>query len=483
MSGRQNNENEPVRLGRREFLKLGVAGIGALTIGGLADAGADAQPGTATVAGTAPAAPKVPVAPGLHSAPSTLVSSGVPGGARARSVIQIWLGGGPSHLDTFDPKPEAGYDYCGPLSKPVSTNVPGIRICELLPLLAQHADKYSILRSMTHPSNGHETAAYIVQTGTLPSTDLVYPAIGAVVALKKGSEAGYKGILPPYITLTSPLGRFSEAGFLGADYRTFATGGDPNGKVFAVEEMVPPRDTTEQRLRDRQALLQSLDTLGVGQARDSALVTTGAYQQKAYQMVLGDARKAFDLSQEKDELRDRYGRNRFGQSCLAARRLVENGVPFITVNWGGWDNHSDIFPTMKKMLPVLDTGFSTLLDDLSQKGLLDSTIVVCIGEFGRTPKIDWDAPWNGGRGHWCFAFSAVVAGGGFKGGAVVGASDIRGEYVKERPVYPWDLTASIYKLLGIDPMGRLPHPQGCVAYVTPLAAGEVPSGGMLTEIM
>ena len=207
------------------------------------------------------------------------------------------------------------------------------------------------------------------------------------------------------------------------------------------------------------------------------------FDEAAYGLITGDARKVFDLSQEKDDLRDRYGRNAFGQSCLAARRLVENGVPFVTINHGGWDTHKEHFEQMQKKLPVLDMGLATLLADLADHGLLASTIVTCFGEFGRTPKVELEPPWFGGRGHYGNCFSALVAGGGFQGGKIVGASDYRGEEVKDRPVYPWDLTGSIYQLLGIDPHGRLPHPQGCVAYVTPQAGGNIRSGGLLKEIM
>ena len=191
----------------------------------------------------------------------------------------------------------------------------------------------------------------------------------------------------------------------------------------------------------------------------------------------------FDLSQEKDELRERYGRNTFGQSCLMARRLVERGVPYITINYKGWDTHKQHFQTMRRKLPELDKGMATLLQDLSERGLLDSTIVWWSGEFGRTPKVQWEAPWNGGRGHYGKVFSAVVAGGGFKGGHVVGASDAKGEEVKDRPVYPCDLIGSMYELLGIDPDAKLPHPQGLTVRVTPSAADGVTTGGRLKEIM
>ena len=200
-------------------------------------------------------------------------------------------------------------------------------------------------------------------------------------------------------------------------------------------------------------------------------------------MILGDAGKVFDLTQEKDEMRDRYGRNRFGQACLMARRLVEQGVPYVTINYGGWDTHKQHFQTMRRKLPELDKGVATLLADLSDRGLLAGTIIWCCGEFGRTPKIQWEPPWSGGRGHYGPVFCAVVAGGGFKGGRVVGASDAKGETVKERPVYPCDLIASMYELLGIDPDGKLPHPQGQAVRVTPSAADGVTMGGRLKEIM
>jgi len=316
----------------------------------------------------------------------------------------------------------------------------------------------------------------------MPSAGLVYPAMGAVLALKR-EEAGYKGSLPPYITLTSPLGRFSEAGFLGVNYRTFATGGDPNQKEFRVQGMVPTRAMTGDRLQERRDLLGTVDSLAKEMEKDGAFKTLDTYQEKALSLITGDAKKAFDMSEEKDETREKYGRNHFGQSCLMARRLVEHGVPYITVHNGGWDTHTKNFDAMKRLLPILDQGFAALLEDLAQRGLLESMIVVWYGEFGRTPKVYNEPPWFGGRHHYGRCFSAVVAGGGFKGGQVVGASDFRGEKVQQRPVYPWDLAASMYKLLGIDPMGKLPHPQGCVAYVSQLASGELPSGGLLKEIM
>jgi hypothetical protein len=402
--------------------------------------------------------------------------------ARAKSVIQIWLWGGPCHIDTFDPKPEAGRDYCGSLNSSVETNISGIRIGQLLPSLAKQADKFSIIRSMTHGNNGHETAAYMVQTGRNSGGRDVFPSAGAVVSLFKGYDAGYKGLIPPYVVLTEPQGRFSEAGFLGGKYKPFATGGDPGKAKFEVEGVVAP-GITEQRQKDRRGLLHELNTLGKTMPGDASLNTLYQSEDQAYELILGDAGKLFNLGQEKDALRDRYGRNTFGQSCLMARRLVEKGVPYITINYKGWDTHKQHFQTMSRKLPELDKGLSTLLQDLADHGLLDSTVVWVSGEFGRTPKVQWEAPWNGGRNHFGKVFSAVVAGGGFKGGHVVGASDATGEEVKERPVYPCDLLGSMYELLGIDLAAKLPHPQGQDVRVVPTPDEGVKSTGLLREIM
>ena len=401
--------------------------------------------------------------------------------SKARSVIQIWMWGGPCHIDTFDPKPAAGYDYCGALSHPTATNVDGVMIGELLPLLAKQADKYSIIRSMTHGSFGHETASYMVQTGRLSGGRDVFPSVGAVTSLFKGYNAGYSGLVPPYIVLTEPQGRFSEAGFLGARYKPFATGGDPAAPRFNVEGIVA-QGITEDRQKSRRDLLHKLNTLGHAMPGDASLKTLYESENQAYELILGDAGKLFDLLQEKDDLRDRYGRNTFGQSCLMARRLVEKGVPYVTINYKGWDTHKQHFETMRRKLPELDKGLSSLLAELAERGLLDSTIVWLSGEFGRTPKVSWEAPWNGGRNHWGKVFSALVAGGGFKGGHAVGASDARGEEVKDRPVYPADLIASMYKLMGIDPEAKLPHPQGVDVRAVP-TTDSAKSAGRLVEIM
>lgn len=440
------DQNESTAISRRTALKRGIAVAAGLTLAGRHGALA------------LPAKPQ----------------------AKAKSIIQIWMWGGPSHLDTFDPKPGAGHDYHGPLDKPIATNVDGIQIGQLLPMMAQQADKYSIIRSMTHGVNAHETASYVVQAGR-EGGRLVYPCAGAVVSLLKGYEHGYKGLVPPYVVLTSPQGRFSEAGFLGPRYKPFATGGDPNRDPFVVEGVVV-EGVSDERQRSRRELLHALDGLGMAMPGNPEFERADQYETQAYNRIFGEARQLFDLSRETDEARNGYGRNTFGQSCLMARRLVEHGVPYITINYRDWDTHKIHFPIMNRKLPEMDRAMAALLQDLADRGLLDSTIVWWGGEFGRTPKVDWDSPWNGGRGHHGACFSSVVAGGGFRGGHVVGASDTKGMEVDDRPVSPRDLLASIYELVGIDPDGALPNSRGVDAKV--LAPEDSAQGdGRLTEIM
>ena len=403
--------------------------------------------------------------------------------AKAKSVIQVFLWGGMSHSDTWDPKPDAGYDYTGQFKNVIQTNVPGIQLSDLFPQLAKQADKFSIIRSMTHRNNGHETAAYLMQTGHMPGERLAYPCIGAVFALLKGYNVGYKGLIPPYVVLTQPQGRFSESGFLGSRCKPFATGGDPNAMRFEVEGVIA-RGITDQRQTARRDLLHSLNTLSNAMPDNPNVAEMSDAERQAYTLILGEGKDVFDLSKEDQKLRDRYGRHTFGQDCLAARRLVEAGVPYVTINYpGGWDTHSNHFPTMTKQCPQLDQGLASLLLDLSDRGLLESTVVWCCGEFGRSPKVDWQPPWNGGRNHYGNVFSVLVAGGGFKGGQIVGSSDAKGEEVKERPVYPIDLLGSIYELAGIDTESKLPHPEGLDARVLASTENGAKSAGRLKEIM
>jgi hypothetical protein len=394
---------------------------------------------------------------------------------KVKSVIEIWLWGGPSHIETFDPKISAGYDYDGGF-KAIPTNVPGVEVSEFLPNLAKIADKYSIIRSMTHGNNGHETATYLMQTGR-PAGGKVYPGIGAVIGMMKGYDHGYKGKIPPYIVLTQAKGRFSEIGFLNPKYKPLVTGGDPNAQVFAVEGIVNAGLTKEQQKQNR-IFLDKLDGLESLLAENPNFKEFDKAGDEAYELIVGSAGEVFDLNKETKEVRGLYGRNWFGQSCLAARRLAEGGVPYITINFNGWDTHKRHFQTMKNKMPQLDQGLTALLQDLEQRGLLDTTIVWCSGEFGRQPKVSWESPWNGGRQHHGQCFSALVAGGGFKGGAVVGKSDERAENPIERLVYPQDFLGSIYELAGIDPDGAMPNPMGEDIKVLPPQS----EGGRLREI-
>ncbi len=443
-------------LSRRDVLRGGLVGAAGLVLGDRA---------LAAVPAAAPAAPQ--------AKPK----------AKAQSVIQVFLWGGMSHTDTWDPKPDAGYDFTGDFKDTISTKVSGIRLGALFPEMAKQADKFSIVRSMTHGNNGHETAAYLMQTGHMPGERLAYPCIGAIFALLKGYNQGYKGLIPPYVVLTQPQGRFSEAGFLGPKYKPFATGGDPNATRFEVEGVVA-RGITDARQGARREFLASMNTMRGAMGDNPQLAAAKDAEDAAYSLILGKGKEVFDLSKEDPKLRDRYGRHTFGQDCLAARRLVEAGVPYVTINYpGGWDTHSNHFATMKRQCPQLDQGLATLMQDLSDRGLLSSTIVWCCGEFGRSPKVDWQPPWNGGRNHFGSVFSVLVAGGGFKGGRTVGTSTEKGETVNERPVYPIDLLGSIYDLAGIDTNARLPHPEGLQALVLNPAEKGAKTAGRLTEIM
>lgn len=375
-------------------------------------------------------------------------------GQQAKSVILVYLDGGPSQTDTFDPKPEAGRDIVGNFKDAIQTNVPGIQIGQKLPLLAKIADKYSLIRSMTHNVNAHETGHYAMITGDMSGGYVVYPSYGSVIAFIK--KDAYNGILPSYISVTSANNRFNEGGFLGNEYKSFDTGGEPEKNLFEVEGIVN-RFVNAASLNKRMNLLQDFEKLNVNLTNEFISENANKFRKQNSEFIAGKSRQVFDLSTESKEIRERYGLNRLGQSCLVARKLVEAGVPFINVRTTGWDTHKMHFQRMNDMLPELDKALSALLIDLDEKGLLKNTIVLCGGEFGRTPKVLYEAPWNGGRAHFGQAFSYLVAGGGFIPGKVIGATDKTGENIVERKVYPADLIGTLYLLLGINPYGKLPH--------------------------
>lgn len=393
---------------------------------------------------------------------------------RAKSVILVYLDGGPAQTDTFDPKPNTSRDYFGNFKGVIDTNVEGIQIGEKLPLLAGIADKYSLVRSLTHGVNAHETGHYSMITGDLSGGSVVYPSYGSVISYMK--KDSYKGILPSYISVTSANSRFNEGGFLGNEYKSFDTGGQPEKAQYEVEGIMN-KFVDKDRMDKRMSLLGEFEKLPM----DKDLIDS--LRNVNMNFIWGESREIFNLSNEPDSVRERYGKTRLGQSCLVARRLVEAGVPFVNVRTTGWDTHKKHFQFMNTMLPDLDKALSALLIDLDQRGLLDSTIVLCGGEFGRTPRVMWEAPWNGGRAHFGAAFSYLVAGGGFEGGKVVGKTDKTGECVAERPVYPCDLIGTVYLLMGIDPYGKLPHVSEGDLPILPSLLDKKQSNGLLYEII
>ncbi len=375
-------------------------------------------------------------------------------GPRAKSVLLVYLGGGLSHHDSFDLKPEAAADIRGKYQS-IATSVPGTRIGELLPRMAKTMDKVCLVRSGTHENDHHETATNWVLSGRFGSPFGDYPAMGAVVA----HETGFAGRLPPYVAVprnpafTWELGK---SAFLGGRYESFKAG-DPNQKDYKVRDLSRAQPTTPRAVERRKTLLAAVDHLAGEIKGNDQIATYDEFQQKAAEMVLSsEAQAAFDIDQETPQLRDDYGRTEFGQSCLLARRLMERGVRFVTVNFGGWDHHAKIFESLDKKLPIFDQGFSALIHDLAQRGLLQETLVVALGEFGRTPKLNKDA----GRDHWGKAASLLFAGAGVRGGKVIGATDKEGAFVTDRPVRPADVSHTIYDALGIDPRKQIRTPEG-----------------------
>ena len=373
--------------------------------------------------------------------------------ARAKSVILVYLGGGLTHHDSFDMKPEAPAEIRGKYS-PIASNVAGTQVCELLPKMAQCMDKVALVRSGAHNNDHHETATNWVLSGRFGSPFGDYPAIGAVAA----HELGFSGVLPPYVSVPrnpSFTWELGKSAFLGGRYESFKTG-DPNAENFSVKDVaVASRDAA--RADRRKAFLSTIDQLGEKVRGNDQLATYDEFRGRAADMILSpQAQASFAIEREDAKLRDRYGRNTFGQSCLLARRLVEGGVRFVTVNYGGWDHHGKIFENCDKKLPEFDLGFSALIEDLATRGLLKETFVACFGEFGRTPLINKDA----GRDHWGPAASLLFAGAGVQGGKVIGATDKQGAHVTTRPYAPADVCYTILDSLGIDPHVALVTPDG-----------------------
>ena len=411
-------------------------------------------------------------------------------GAKAKAVILLWLWGGPSQLDTFDPKPNASLDYRGPFGT-IPTKIPGVRFCELFPQLAQHTDKLAVLRTLTTQSNDHGIAGTIGLTGSAaggtgldgkPLQGSPRPALGSIVAkaLSGAKSTGATGAIHPFFVVGGKLHQGKKAiigeggGPLGGGWDPFRLEYDPatGTKIPALQL---PHDLTPERVADRQKLLAAL---GSADRRVNQIGSTGTideYHARALAMLTSPTAAAgFDLSKERDATKDAYGRTRFGQSCLLARRLVEAGVPFVQVNWsdhveaeedsgdGGWDHHYRNFQIMQdRHAPWLDQSMSALLTDLHERRMLDSTLVLAVGEFGREPKVNDKA----GRDHWPGCYSALVAGGGVRGGRFVGTSDARAGKPADSPLSPVDLNATVLNQvgltseqitgLGLAPVGRV----------------------------
>jgi hypothetical protein len=377
------------------------------------------------------------------------------------SVILVWLDGGPPQHETYDPKPGAPLEFRGPLGA-IDTAVPGVQVSELLPEHARLMKRMSIIRSLHHDNGDHFAAAHWMLTGVLGSNALnmrpMYPSAGSVVARLKGAR---RPGLPAYVGLpnTHSVGirpGYHGSAYLGAAYNPFLADGDPNQPGYRVAELTLPNGLDAARLGNRRCLLGALDAARAacedqsqGQGQDS-----DPFTQQAFDLLTGPAaRRAFDLTREDPRLRDRYGRHQWGQSALLARRLVEAGVRFVTLTFGGWDFHARLEAGMKSVLPVLDRAVATLVDDLDMRGTLDTTLLIVMGEFGRTPRINKGLPTDPtpGRDHWGNVMSVLLAGGGLRPGVVVGASNARGEVPRDCPVTPKDLIATLYARLGIDP--------------------------------
>lgn len=370
-----------------------------------------------------------------------------PKGGKAKAVILMWMGGGPSHLDTWDPKPEAPKDYRGEFDA-LTVKGGGFQISEHLPKMAAQGDKFSVLKSVTHPEGAHERGTTYMLTGYRQIPGFEYPGYGSVVA----KEKGWQNQMPPYVAVPGVVGD-AGAGYLGAEGSPFSAG-DPGAGNYQVKDIVLPDAVSGDRLARRREFLASADNMVRTGRADDPVSGLDKFYGRAYELITAPhVRKAFDLKQEDDKLRDAYGRNGLGQGLLLARRLIEGGVRFVTVSRGGWDNHGGIFNALSRQrLPELDGAFATLLKDLSDRGMLETTQIVWMGEFGRTPKVNM----TGGRDHWPKNMSVVMAGGGLTGGVAVGKSNAKGEEPAERPIRPEDIAFTMFESLGIDP-GKIYH--------------------------
>lgn len=417
---------------RRSFIQLGMAGLASMSLPQLLRA---------------------------KAASSSTTTSG-----KNTSCILIWLDGGPSHMDLYDMKPEAPAEYRG-IWNPIPTNVPGIEITELFPLQARCADKFSLIRSLHHNNGDHFAAAHITLTGRFGAngadTPGKYPFVGSIATKVTGPrQSGMPAyVAVPYAASVGLRPGYFGANYLGVAYNPFETEGDPNAPNFQVRNINLPAQLSLARLESRSELLKQFDRMRRDIDHTGMIDAMDRFDRQAYELVTGEAaRKAFDISSEDPRLRERYGRHTWSQSMLLARRLIEAGTTFVTVHLGGWDHHWDLKAGMERLLPIVDQGVSALIEDLSQRGLLDSTLVLLLGEFSRTPRMNDGG--NGGppmsmgtpgRDHWGQAMFCFIAGGGVQGGLVVGATNRLGEYPIDRPITPADLHHTLFYVLGVDP--------------------------------
>jgi len=382
--------------------------------------------------------------------------------AKEISLIYLFLHGGLSTIDSWDMKPDAPAEFRGEF-KPIATAVPGIQLGELLPRCAAEIKRFSLVRSFRHHNSDHGPADHYMMTGYFPQAGFnptvnpnnQRPSFGSIVARKLGP----RGSVPPYVTLPK-MHPSTGSAYLGAGSAPFVIDADPNAPDFAVPDVMPPNIVTAERLDDRRELLNQVDrfqrSMESRANKDAAAVA--AFRQKAFELMTSPAAKiAFDIAAESPKLRDEYGRTSVGQCCLMARRLVEAGVRCVTIDHSNYDTHDDNFKSLKGgLLPNLDAAMATLLRDLAERGMLDTTLVLVTGEFGRTPRINPKA----GRDHWGPAFSVALAGGGIQGGRVVGKTDSRAEKPASDPYGPEDLAATLFQLMGIDPTAEFHTPEG-----------------------
>jgi hypothetical protein len=360
-----------------------------------------------------------------------------------RSAILVFLGGGPSHQDTFDLKPQAPPEYRGQFS-PIRTSAPGVEICEHMPRLARRADKFALIRGITHALADHGLGTRYLMTGNLPTPVVTYPMYGSVVSREMPAASD----LPSFVSIDRPV---EGPGYLGAEYGPLSTGEKPRfGQPFRVRGITLDGSLTVDRFRSRRRLRDDLDTAFAGyEALDESVRGLDRFSEQAYRIISSPrSRSAFDLSLEPDQEVDRFGRHEFGQSALLATRLIESGVRFVTVLLEGWDTHQDNFNTLgRQLLPNFDQSFSAMLDRLDEQGLLASTSVLVTGEFGRTPKVNN----NAGRDHWARAMCALLAGGSVAGGQVVGSTNDKAEGPEGNGFTPDDLAATFLRNIGVDP--------------------------------